>query len=71
MAFERIKYGYKIVLSVPCWSDIGTINIAKVRRVHAKTRYANIDNKRVETVDEFVAIVNKHSPRETYEHIRC
>lgn len=66
MVFVRIKYGYKIVLSVPSWSDVGTLSIAKVHRAHAKTRYITVANQRVETVDEFIEHVNKRSPKETY-----
>lgn len=66
MAFERIKYGYKLSLSIPSWSDIGTLNIAKVRRTHARTRYVTVANKRLETVEDFVTLVNEHSPKETY-----
>lgn len=66
MVFVRIKYGYKIVLSIPSWSDVGTLSVAKVRRTHAKTRYVCADNQRIETVEEFIEQVNKRSPKETY-----
>lgn len=66
MNFERIKWGYKISLSIPGYSDVGTLNISKVRRVHGKTHYMPPKNHRIETVEQFIEIVNKHQPRETY-----
>lgn len=66
--YERIKYGYKICLSMPGWAGAATVNISKVRRTHTKTRYVNCRNYRAETVEQFIDIVNRHSPRETYEH---
>ena len=66
--YERIKWAYKISLALPSWTETGTINIAKVHRNHGKTRYSNVGNYRVETIEQFIDIVNKHQPRETYEH---
>lgn len=59
--YERIKFGYKIVLSLVSYSSAGTMNVAKVIRTHGKTKYETMHNYRVDTIDQFINYLNTYS----------
>lgn len=59
--YERIKDGYKLTLSLVNYSQAGTLNVVKATRLHGKPRYKNVHNYRVETIDQFINIVNTYS----------
>lgn len=60
-SYERIKNGYKIILSLVNYSQAGTLNVVKTTRLHGKSLYKNVHIYRVETIDQFIDIVNTYS----------
>ena len=59
--YIRTKDGYQIVLSMNDWSQFGTLSISKIRRVHGKSRKSTIANKRCETVEQFIELINQYT----------